>query len=490
MEKTQHLCIQRSDGHDACLSQRLKNKNRSMNQRIKNVWMLTILSSFLLIVLQGYWLYNSTSYSIGEMERKNMGRAENAVMAYLQYLGDSVRNRSHVGYVVSGYFSDYKKPATTICSPLGADTIVNGIVELKSAFRKAIEHRDTFDLHETDMQNSADCLNTYITFQMTPFNSCHFLRFMSRELGDDFVEAQMIKSQKRLWKTRIVESSSLFHHEMLVEVPFNPIQYQSMRVKMRVAVQPILRGMMWQIIGSIVVTLLLLFSFAYLIKVMLLQKKVDKMRGDFVHTMIHELKRPVQTLKMCVSVLNDDVMAETVKEESDNLTAYLNKLREVIRAEEHIPLQISKFDIHAMLSHLTDVFRKNKQKEVVVSLDYQRSSDKMQGDGEQLRNVVSNLLENAVKYSGDFVNIDITCRDTPTGEVAISVSDNGIGISPEEQSRVWTKFYRSNAYPNMMQPGIGLGLSFVDMIVKAHGGRKTLQSEVGKGTKITIMIPQ
>ena len=452
--------------------------------------MLTILSSFLLIALQGYWLYNTTSYSMGEREKENMERAENAVIAYLQHLGDSVRNQSHIGYVVSGYFCDIKKPITTICSPEGTDTIVNGVVMMKSASQRVIEQRDTFDLRETDVQNSDDCLNTYVTFQMTRFDRNHFECFMKQALDDEFVEAQIKQSQKRLWVTRIVEPTSLFHHEMVVEVPFNPIEYQSMQVRMNVSVQPILRGMVWQIIGSIVVTLLLLLSFAYLIKVMLLQKKVDKMRGDFVHTMIHELKRPVQTLKMCVSVLNDDVIAETVREESDNLTAYLNKLREVIRAEEHIPLHISEFDIRAMLSHLADVFQKNKQKEVNVSLCYQRSSDKMRGDREQLQNVVSNLLENAVKYSGDIVNISITCQDTEEGEVAISVSDNGIGISPEEQSKVWTKFYRSNAYPNMMQPGIGLGLSFVEMIVKAHGGRRTLQSEVGKGTKITIVIPQ
>jgi two-component system, OmpR family, phosphate regulon sensor histidine kinase PhoR len=99
-------------------------------------------------------------------------------------------------------------------------------------------------------------------------------------------------------------------------------------------------------------------------------------------------------------------------------------------------------------------------------------------------------MENSVKYSGDLVNIHVACRDTEKEEVMISVSDNGIGISPDEQQRVWTKFYRSNAYPDMMQPGIGLGLSFVDMIVKAHGGRKMMQSEVGKGTRISIVIPQ
>ena len=184
------------------------------------------------------------------------------------------------------------------------------------------------------------------------------------------------------------------------------------------------------------------------------------------------------------------LIMETVREESDNLTAYLAKLREVIRAEEHIPLQITSFDIHAALLNLVAVYRKNRQKEVNVSLDYQRTSDLMMGDRDQLLNVVSNLMENSVKYSGDIVNIHVACRDTGKREVMISVSDNGIGISPDEQQRVWTKFYRSNTYPDMMQPGIGLGLSFVDMIVKAHGGRKMMQSEVGKGTRISIVIPQ
>ncbi len=184
------------------------------------------------------------------------------------------------------------------------------------------------------------------------------------------------------------------------------------------------------------------------------------------------------------------MIMDTVREESDNLTAYLSKLREVIRAEEHIPLRLSSFDIHAELSRLATFYQKDKTKEVNISLDYQRSSDRMMGDKEQLVNVVSNLLENSVKYSGDIVNISITCKDTPNGEVSICVSDNGIGISQEELSQVWQKFYRSQSYSNMMQPGIGLGLSFVDMIVKAHGGTKRIDSEVDKGTKITINIPQ
>lgn len=474
-------------------------KKNDMNRRIKQVWLLAILSSFLLIGLQTYWLYNSVTYSMGEMGKKNAEKAEQAIVTYLTNIGAAVKEKSHIGYVVTAYFSDYKPPVTTVCSPLDTDTIIGGVVYRKPGFGNVMEKRDTFDLRETDSNNSFDCLNTYITYQLTRFDKAHFDRFISRKLGNDFIGAEMKTGKHRLWQTRIVEPSTLFHHEMLVEVPFNPIQYQSMQMRMQVLMLPILKGMMWQMIGSLLVTIMLLLSIAYLIKVMLLQKKVDKMRSDFVHTMIHELKRPVQTLKMCVSVFSaqktdekdeNALIMETVREESDNLTAYLAKLREVIRAEEHIPLQITSFDIHAALQNLVAFYRKNRQKEVNVSLDYQRTSDRMMGDRDQLLNVVSNLMENSVKYSGDIVNIHVACRDTEKEEVMISVSDNGIGISPDEQQRVWTKFYRSNAYPDMMQPGIGLGLSFVDMIVKAHGGRKMMQSEVGKGTRISIVIPQ
>jgi len=338
-----------------------------MNRRIKQVWLLAILSSFLLIGLQTYWLYNSVTYSMGEMGKKNAEKAEQAIIAYLTNIGAAVKEKSHIGYVVSAYFSDFKGPCTTVCSPLDTDTIIGGVVYRKPGFGNVMEKRDTFDLRETDSNNSFDCLNTYITYQLTRFDKAHFDRFISRKLGNDFIGAEMKTGKHRLWQTRIVEPPTLFHHEMLVEVPFNPVQYQSMQMRMQVPMLPILKGMMWQMIGSLLVTIMLLLSIAYLIKVMLLQKKVDKMRSDFVHTMIHELKRPVQTLKMCVSVFSaqktdekdeNALIMETVREESDNLTAYLAKLREVIRAEEHIPLQITSFDIHAALQNLVAFYRK------------------------------------------------------------------------------------------------------------------------------------
>ena len=204
-----------------------------MNRRIKQVRLLAILSSFLLIGLQTYWLYNSVTYSMGEMGKKNAekGGTGNSHLSD-KYRSSGKKKKSHIGYVVTAYFSDYKSPCTTVCSPLDTDTIIGGVVYRKPGFGNVMEKRDTFDLRETDSNNSFDCLNTYITYQLTRFDKAHFDRFISRKLGNDFIGAEMKTGKHRLWQTRIVEPPTLFHHEMLVEVPFNPIQYQSMQMRM------------------------------------------------------------------------------------------------------------------------------------------------------------------------------------------------------------------------------------------------------------------
>lgn len=114
--------------------------------------------------------------------------------------------------------------------------------------------------------------------------------------------------------------------------------------------------MAWQLLGSLILVLLLVFCLIYQIKTILKQRKIDEMRKSFVNTMIHELKRPVQTLKMCITFLNNKsmrtderAMDEVVKDsmfELDNLSAYLAKVRDMTRADYgHTPLHIRTFDL-------------------------------------------------------------------------------------------------------------------------------------------------
>ncbi|MDE5881217.1 MAG: ATP-binding protein, partial [Muribaculaceae bacterium] len=103
--------------------------------------------------------------------------------------------------------------------------------------------------------------------------------------------------------------------------------------------------------------------------------------------------------------------------------------------------------------------------------------------------MIGNLIENAVKYSEERVNIMIKAKKNPDS-ITLSVEDNGIGISETDMSKIFNKFYRSEAAMRSGAPGVGLGLAYVRLLAEAHGGGVSVESEPGKGSCFTIKIPQ
>ena len=128
---------------------------------------------------------------------------------------------------------------------------------------------------------------------------------------------------------------------------------------------------------------------------------------------------------------------------------------------------------------------KDVRMEIVAEGDLEIQADRM-----HLANIVCNLLENAIKYSIETVAIRIDYRMREDGMVQISVADNGIGVAKTDQRYVFDKFYRSESAKEKAIPGIGLGLSYVKLLVEAHGGRISLDSTEGEGTTFIIVIPQ
>lgn len=215
--------------------------------------------------------------------------------------------------------------------------------------------------------------------------------------------------------------------------------------------------------------------------------------------MIHELKRPVQALKMCVSFLNDKTMRtdeqamdEVVRDsvsELDNLSAYLRKLRDMTRADdEQTQLSLSTFDLKPVVEKLIRLQHAPKRKQVSFETHF-TDNLLVTADPVHMANIISNLMENAVKYSGSSVRIRVECH-LHGHELTLKVSDDGIGIPVSEQGRVFDKFYRSSNLPDRSLPGIGLGLSYVKLLVEAHRGTVFLTSQIGRGTTVEITIPQ
>ena len=176
--------------------------------------------------------------------------------------------------------------------------------------------------------------------------------------------------------------------------------------------------------------------------------------------------------------------------ELDNLTSYFSKLRDITFSDSaEIPLVKSSFSLRSLIEECTGKQNipsgKEVRMEIVAEDDLEIRADRM-----HLANIVCNLLENAIKYSAEAVTIRIDYRKREDGMVQFTVADNGIGIEKADQRYVFDKFYRSETVKDKSIPGIGLGLSYVKLLVEAHGGTITFESTEGQGTTFTIIIPQ
>ena len=460
----------------------------------------------LIVAGQGYWLWNQCQYRNEELAKEVRARVLEATA-----LNDSVRGlRPKKIFTDSAFVSwgtnSYRN--LVVDSLSGQEKTVYSYAQyIKVRLRK----RDTLTEDNSPLvYKDSICFHTkeelgwsmekemrkYKLQVDVPFTLQRFDSVLAVKLPGISFDTQFCTPKDSLFIT--VDSVTLAGSRLrpVVEViyPYNPLGWQQVWITVR----PLLR-MGWQLLGSFLLILLLTFCLLFQIKTILKQRRIDELRKSFVNTMIHELKRPVQTLKMCVAFLNDkslrtdeqamDAVIHDSLSELDNLSAYLSKLRDMTRAdEEHTPLSVRTFDIRETVEKLVRLYHAPEGKDVSFETRFSEST-LVTADPVHLFNIISNLIENSVKYSGSSVHILVDCLLSPH-QLLIRVSDNGIGIPASEQGRVFDKFYRGSHLPSSALPGIGLGLSYVKLLVEAHRGTLSLTSQVGKGTTLEIHLPQ
>lgn len=214
--------------------------------------------------------------------------------------------------------------------------------------------------------------------------------------------------------------------------------------------------------------------------------------------MIHELKRPLSTLKMCVSgidnerLMEDKQLRHELTSETrialDNLSAYFSKLRDItFNNVEQIPLNVTCFNLSDLVDGVIKSTTIPSAKQVIFKNDTPKNME-ISADRTYTANVITNLIENAIKYSGEDVTIEINAERIDD-VIAVTVADNGFGIALSDQNKIFNRFYRGSASKTDI-PGIGLGLAYVKLLVEAHGGDVSVVSSVGHGSKFTIKLPQ
>ena len=484
-----------------------------MDKRIKIVWILTIITSILMIGGQSYWLYNQYNYSALEYMQTlhkhilKLEEEEADIRFRNRQIGAEPLRRMAMN--LSGWTSmkedSVKRPepkSTTTLTFYHLNQEKMDSVDIEKMIHEksdSIHVRDTFHVEDicTELLFSA---STLYTLQVSnPFReSLLDSLFQSQDITMENTHREILDTL--LWKGSYTTFREGIAYKMKIVYPYNPLKKEALVGEVTVPLSPLLKQMAWQLVGSLFLILLLIVCLVFQIRTILEQRKVDELRRSFVNTMIHELKRPVQTLKMCIAFLNNqtmrtdermmDVVVQDAMFELDNLSAYLNKVRELTRADnEHVVLSIRTFDLVAMVEKLIRLNNAPADKVVRFETHFKEKPLLVVADPIHIANCLSNLIENAVKYSGGEVCISLDAS-LSNNHLYISVKDNGIGIPIQEQGRVFDKFYRAQNIPDANLPGIGLGLSYVKLMVEAHNGTIVLQSQPGKGTTFTIEIPQ
>lgn len=485
-----------------------------MEQRIKIVWALSLMSMLLIGAGQGYWLWNQTRYKNEEYAVEVCNKVIAAVAA-----NDSIREklpkkifvRPNVSFYNANFEISRKKQSrqTITIGSMHKDSSVNmqnipNDSILANANNKII-YVDTITLYnEADdyqFMNISRPLELYHLQVDAPFTLQRFDSVLVTQLDGMPFSTKLTTRQDTLyqWKETVECLGSSLMPTVRVVYPYNPLKRELVQVDIRIMPHTLLLRMGWQLLGSFLLIFLLAVCLLFQIKTILKQRRIDELRKSFVNTMIHELKRPVQALKMCVAFLNnksmrtdEQAMDEVVRDsisELDNLSAYLRKLRDMTRADdEQTQLSLSTFDLRPVVEKLIRLQYIPEGKH--ISFETNLSDNLLvTADPVHIANIIGNLIENAVKYSSTAVHILVECT-LHNHLLTMKVTDNGIGIPASEQGRVFDKFYRGSNLPDRSLPGVGLGLSYVKLLVEAHRGTVTLNSQPGNGTTLEIAIPQ
>jgi len=253
--------------------------------------------------------------------------------------------------------------------------------------------------------------------------------------------------------------------------------------------------------SSLIFSLIIIIAFAISIMMVIKQKKISDIKSDFINNMTHEFKTPIATISLAAdTIVNAKVIGDQsrinhfisiIKDENKRMNMQVERILQMsLLDKSELDLKLVKTNLHDHLKKAVD----NIQMQVnelkgKIELNLNANESNFDIDEIHFTNVVNNLLDNALKYSAGIPEITISTNQTGAGFV-ISIEDNGIGLSKEAQSKIFDKFFRVTKGNIHNIKGFGLGLSYVKAIVEAHGGQIIVKSELGKGSRFDILLPQ
>ncbi|GAC1452565.1 MAG: hypothetical protein NVSMB7_15310 [Chitinophagaceae bacterium] len=262
----------------------------------------------------------------------------------------------------------------------------------------------------------------------------------------------------------------------------------------------IFRQLRWLMIGAILFTLIICSAFYVTVRALYRQKKTSEIKNDFINNMTHEFKTPLATISLAVDAMrNEKVLQDRekmgyfsgiIKEENKRMNKQVETILQASLMERQ-EIQLNKVPMHVhdvIHTVLANFHLQLEDKNGQAFLQLNATSDLIEGDEVHFTNLISNLIDNAVKYSKENLVIKISTVNT-VKLIQVRIEDNGIGMNKETQKRIFEKFYRAHTGNVHNVKGFGLGLSYVKTMINAHDGKIKVESTTGKGTTFIIDMP-
>lgn len=465
-----------------------------MRQRIRNILILMCVCILGIYMFQGYWLYNSYHVQLDQFSKdineslrtavynKQFADVRRYFRRYGREHGDSLRGPGELPPPpgpeegVRHLFNESNERPHQNPNRIYADTLARQISDFLLLNNIT---SDSVKLIKLDSIFSAELHNRQIKtdFRLDTFH----INF------DGFARESFRDSLRR----RTPQKTS--------KIPFNPASSLFVQAVFASPMQYILTKMVWTLVGSLVLLVLTTICFIYMLRTILKQKKLSEVKNDFINNMTHELKTPIATVYAAVeamqnfNALNDQRKTQTYldisKQELQRLSDLVEKVLHIASEErEEIELYREDTDLNEIMDTIITNHQLKTNRPVQFRYDNLIGDRLVDVDRTHLSNAINNLVDNAIKYSGELPVVHIR-SSIENGNLTIRVKDNGIGIPKTYQESIFDTFFRVPTGNLHNVKGFGLGLSYVKKIIELHGGRITVHSEPDKGSEFIIQIP-
>ena len=437
-----------------------------MEKRIKTLYIVTIAAIMAFLGMQMYWLYGRYEFSLREYEHHTEAVIADVIVEY-----NKERDKKGTGDINTSYSMSHGVDSAgntsrkvTVSSSfngrklLGIDEERNltdeekeRLAEIVSDSLQRIEEKKlSIDASTAPSDGAAwAAMRNFELEVQSPFT----IQGLDSLLKKENINAvlSLTTTDSIMWKSAMYGHKSFVYPHFQIISPYSELERKAVIIDCTIPTADIVREMGWTLVLAFVLSILLILCLIWQIKTIIRLSRLDNMRNSFITTMIHELKRPISTLKMCVSGLDNKQMVDDpeIRKELlsetrtalDNLSAYFSKLRDItFNNVEQIPLNIQSVNLHDLFDTVAAATIRPSGKDVVVHNEI-ASDIVVSADRSHFYNILNNLVENAVKYSGDSVEIKASAN-ADKGEVVLSISDNGNGIPSGDLKHIFQRFFQ------------------------------------------------